>query len=254
MTVLGFTRPNKRLGDSVKEAEGLGFEVMAAPSLDIQPGDASEFQRLEDNLGKDVPVIFGSATAVEECGKHFGDRLPGLLSGCRVISIGPNTTRYLEREGITVSAVPEDFSSFGLVDMLKDDVCGRKVVIVRSDSGTDILSDGLRDSGAELVDIAAYKLTDVGLTSALMHIFIAIKRGKLDVMAFTSPMSARSFFRQMKDYYGREATMRYLDGIKVAAIGRPTAMALESLGRPADIIPERTTFHDMLLAIRDSPQ
>ena len=65
MTVLGFTRPNKRLKDSVKEAEDLGFQVMAAPSLDIQSGDDAEFDRLEANLGKDVPVIFGSATAVE---------------------------------------------------------------------------------------------------------------------------------------------------------------------------------------------
>ena len=47
MTTLGFTRPNKRLKDSVKEAEDLGFEVMAAPSLDIQSGDDAEFDRLD---------------------------------------------------------------------------------------------------------------------------------------------------------------------------------------------------------------
>ena len=251
MTVLGFTRPNKRLKDSVKEAEDLGFQVMAAPSLDIQSGDDAEFDRLEANLGKDVPVIFGSATAVEECRKHFGERLPELFGQCRVISIGPNTTKYLEREGITVSAVPEDFSSFGLVDLLKHEIRGKKVVIVRSDSGTDILSDGLKDAGAELIDIASYKLQDMGMTSALMHMFIAIKRGQMDVMAFTSPMSAKSFFNQIDDYYGKEKAREYMDGIKVAAIGRPTAMTLKAIGRPADIVPERTTFHDMLLAIKE---
>ena len=250
MTVLGFTRPSQRLKDSVKEAEELGFQVMAAPSLDIQSGDATEFERLEANLGKDVPVIFGSATAVEECRKYFGDRMSTLFEGCRVISIGPNTTKYLAKEHIKVSAVPEDFSSFGLVDLLKDEIRGRKVVIVRSDSGTDILSDGLRDAGAELVDIASYKLTDMGMTSALMHMFIAIKRGQLDVMAFTSPMSAKSFFEQIESYYGKERAREYMDSIKVAAIGRPTAMRLESLGRKPDIVPERTTFHDMLLAIK----
>lgn len=251
MTVLGFTRPSKRLKDSVKEAEELGFEVMAAPSLDIQSGDASEFERLEANLGEDVPVIFGSATSVEECRKYFGDRMATLFNGCRVISIGPNTTKYLAKEGIKVSAVPEDFSSFGLVDLLKDEIRGKKVIIVRSDSGTDILSDGLKDAGAELVDIASYKLTDMGMTSALMHMFIAIKRGQMDVMAFTSPMSAKSFFNQMDEYYGKEKARGYMDSIKVAAIGKPTAMTLKAIGRPADIVPERTTFHDMLLAIKE---
>ena len=67
MTTLGFTRPNKRLKDSVKEAEDLGFEVMAAPSLDIQSGDDAEFDRLEANLGKDVPVIFGSEIGRASC-------------------------------------------------------------------------------------------------------------------------------------------------------------------------------------------
>lgn len=251
MTVIGFTRPSKRLKDSVKEAEELGFEVMAAPSLDIQSGDASEFQRLEENLAPGVPVIFGSATAVEECRKYFGDRLAGLFTECRVISIGPNTTKYLAKEGIKVSAVPEDFSSFGLVDLLKDEIHGKKVIIVRSDSGTDILSDGLKDAGAELVDIASYKLQDMGMTSALLHMFIAIKRNEMDVMAFTSPMSAKSFFEQMESYYGKEKMEQYMASVKVAAIGKPTAMRLESLGRKPDIVPERTTFHDMLLAIKE---
>ena len=103
----------------------------------------------------------------------------------------------------------------------------------------------------ELIDIASYKLQDMGMTSALMHMFIAIKRGKMDVMAFTSPMSAKSFFNQIDEYYGKEKAREYMDEIKVAAIGRPTAMTLKAIGRPADIVPERTTFHDMLLAIKE---
>lgn len=251
MTVLGFTRPTKRLKDSVKEAEDLGFTVMAAPSLDIESGDKEEFERLEANVGEGVPVIFGSATAVEECKKYFGERLGSVFAGCRVISIGPNTSKYLEKEGIAVSDVPEDYSSFGLVELLKDDIRGKKVVIVRSDSGTDILSDGLKDAGAELVDIASYKLTEVGMNSALFHMMIAIKRGEMDVMAFTSPMSATSFFGSMEKQYGKEKAAEYMGKVKVAAIGKPTAMRLESLGRAPDIVPEKITFHDMLLAIKN---
>ncbi len=252
MTTIGFTRPGKRIKDSVKEAEELGFDVMAAPSLDIESGDESEFRRLESVVGPGIPVIFGSATAVEECKRYFGDRLTQVFSECRVISIGPNTTKYLEAAGIKVDSVPEDYCSFGLVDMLKDDVNGRTVVLVRSNCGTDILSDGLRDAGADVQDIASYKLTQVGMNSALLHMMIAIKRKEMDVMAFTSPMSASSFISSMEEYFGKEKGDELMRNVRIAAIGKPTAMRLKSLGFPPDIVPEKTTFHDMLLAIKDS--
>lgn len=252
MTVLGFTRPVQRIKDSVKEAEDLGFTVMAAPSLEIMPGDESEFERMRASLTDGCTVVFGSSTAVEQCQKRFGDGLPTMLAGRRVVSIGPATTKRLEAAGVKVDVVPGDFSSYGLVDLLKGDVSGRRVVVVRSDSGTDILSDGLVAAGADLVDIASYKLKEVGMCPALLHMYIAIKRKQMDVMAFTSPMSATSFITGIEKHYGKEAADSYLRGIKIAAIGRPTSERLASLGFPPDIVPQETTFHDMLLAIRDA--
>lgn len=252
MTVLGFTRPQQRIRDSVKEAEDMGFTVMAAPSLDILPGEDREFARLEGSLGEGVTVIFGSATAVEACTKRFGDRLPDMFAPCRVVSIGPNTTKELSKVGVRVDAEPEDYSSYGLVDMLGQDVGGKRVVIVRSDNGSDVLSDGLAAAGAEVVDIASYRLKEFGMNSALLHMMIAIKRGEMDVMAFTSPMSATTFLRSLEKQYGKDRAEEYMSGLKVAAIGRPTALRLTELGRAPDIVPERTTFHDMLLAIKES--
>ncbi len=252
MTTLGFTRPVQRIKDSVKEAEDLGFTVMAAPSLEIMPGDEAEFERMQASITDGCTVVFGSSTAVEQCQKRFGDGLPGMLAGKRVVSIGPATTKRLKAAGVDVDAVPEDFSSYGLVDLLKGDISGRRVVVVRSDSGTDILSDSLVAAGADLVDIASYKLKEVGMCPALLHMFIAIKRRQMDVMAFTSPMSASSFIKGMEDHYGKEAADGYLRGVKIAAIGRPTSERLASLGFSPDIVPQETTFHDMLLAIRDA--
>lgn len=250
MTVLGFTRPVQRIKDSVREAEELGFTVMAAPSLEILPGDDSEFDRFESSVTEGCVVVFGSATALEQCMRRFGDRFPGIVSGARIVSIGPATTKKLAEAGVEAHDVPEDYSSYGLVDLLKDDVSGRRVVVVRSDSGSDVLSDGLREAGADLVDVASYRLKEVGMCPALLHMFIAIKRGRMDVMAFTSPMSASSFVGRMEDHFGKEEALSYLRGIKIAAIGRPTKERLESLGLPPDIVPGETTFRDMLLAVK----
>ena len=112
-------------------------------------------------------------------------------------------------------------------------------------------ADGLRDAGAEVTDVAAYCLKKAGMGNGLLHMMLSIKRKHMDCMAFTSPMSAQSFFDDIRDFFGQEDADRYMrENVKVAAIGRPTAMKLESLGRKPDIVPERTTFHDMLEAIK----
>ena len=104
MTTIGFTRPSKRLPDSVKEARDLGFDVMVAPSLEILPGEDSEFKRLEESIPGSI-VVFCSSTAVEECQARFGNGLAGMVSGVKVVSIGPATTAKLKAAGIEPSAV-----------------------------------------------------------------------------------------------------------------------------------------------------
>ena len=252
MTTVGFTRPTQRIKDSIDEARAMGLDVMAAPSLEIIPGDEEEFKKLEDSVTDGCTVVFGSSTAVEQCQKFYGDRIRQVFEGARIVSIGPATTKRLESAGFTVDAVPEDYSSYGLVDLLKDEARGRRIVIVRSDSGSDVLSDGLRAAGADLVCIASYKLKEVGMCPALLHLLIAVKRGQLDCMAFTSPMSASSFIRHLEERFGKEKGDEYLRGIRIAAIGRPTSERLESLGFKPDIVPEKTTFHDMLQAVKDA--
>ena len=251
MTVIGFTRPVDRIKDSVKEAEDMGFQVMAAPSLEILPGDDSEFAKLKDSLAGGSIAVFGSATAVEQCMKHFGDSFKGMFDGARIVSIGPATSKKLESAGLKADSVPEDYSSYGLVDLLKGDVDGKRVVAIRSDSGSEVLSDGLAEAGADLVTVAAYKLKEVGMCPAILHMYISIKRGRMDVMAFTSPKSASSFISGIEKHFGKEQADGYLRQVRMAAIGRPTAEMLESLGFKPDIVPAETTFHDMLVAIKE---
>lgn len=252
MTVIGFTRPKDRIKDSVKEAEDMGFTVMAAPSLEIFTGDDEEFDKLTSSLIPGCIVIFGSATAVEQCQKRFGDSLKGMFDGMRMVSIGPATTKKLESVGLKVDSVPDDYSSYGLVDLLKDDVSGKRVVVIRSDSGSDVLSDGLIEAGADLVSVAVYKLKEVGMCPDILNMYVSIKEARIDAMAFTSPKSASSFIGGLEEHFGKEQGDKYLKQVCIAAIGRPTAEMLESLGFKPDIVPAETTFHDMLQAIKDA--
>jgi len=250
MKVLGFTRPASKLQASVSEAEALGFKVFAAPSLEIIHSDASEFMRLKESLSPGIPVVFGSTTAADHCRQEFGDDLAGLFKPCKVIAIGPGTSARLESLGVRVDIVPEDYSSYGLVEEIKSRFSPGKVILVRSDSGTEIISEGLASSGYDIIDVATYKLEAAEIGDEMKALLRAVK-DELDWMAFTSPMSASTFFDRMKEMYGNDY-LALLDSIKVAAIGRPTAEMLESLGRKPDLIPEKTTFHDLLLSIHNA--
>lgn len=247
MIRLGFTRPEERLEDAVREAEGMGFKVLSAPSMRIITGDGEEFRKARDYLssGKASFAVFGSMTAVEKCIDAYGDEFPSLFENVKVVSIGPSTEKALIDAGVRSDMMPPEYSSYGIVDMLKDKVNGKTVLLVRSDSGTRVLYEGLSEAGADVVTIATYKLDEFGVTPELSEIMDAIENRELDVMAFTSPKSARIFYTQMKDRFGNR-TSELMDSIKIAAIGDPTADAIRMFGREPEIIAAEFTFTGML--------
>ena len=249
MTVLGFTRPASKLGASVKEAESMGFTVIATPSLEVRMADGSEFRRLEESLVPGAVAVFGSTTAVDMCQAYFGERLSSVFSGHPVFAIGAKTAENLKALGIAVRELPQEYSSYGLLESFAGEFSGKRVVMVRSDSGTEVLSEGMSDLGAELVDIAAYTLVDAGVTDGTVAMMEAIRDGRMDWIAFTSPMSASVFFGHMEERFGDDGLRMMCSRVRVAAIGRPTAEELKSMGRPADLVPQRSTFRDLLEAI-----
>ncbi len=256
MTVrIAFTRPADKIDESLSLAESLGLEAMAAPSLRAMPGYDSDYLAAERDLlsGKVSFAVFGSGTAVEFCSKKWGDgRFASLFSRIPAVSIGPHTSDVLAGHGMEAAMMPQDdYSSYGVVAMLSPLVRGKGVMLVRSDSGTDILREGLSDAGAEVIEFPAYRLEKVGMTPELKAIMGALESGGLDAIAFTSPMSASSFREELEAEYGADKADRMLSSVDRAAIGRPTSERLKQLGHPPQIVPEKTTFRDMLLEIRE---
>ncbi|MDR0887782.1 MAG: uroporphyrinogen-III synthase [Candidatus Methanoplasma sp.] len=245
MTLLAFTRPANKLDESVKLAESMGFQVLAAPSLESSPGDPKEFDRFRSKIKKmKVPfVIFVSGTAVTEFRNYFGDDAAKLLNRCRVVSIGTGTTKYLGEMHIDPYE-PNEFNSDGIADLLEDVVDGRDVFIIRSDKGSNVLRERLEGYGATVDEIISYRLRSCGITPEIETIL----ESDPDVIAFTSPLSARSFFDIASDYLGNDD---FLAERYVAAIGRPTADELMDLDVDVAIVPARTTFEDLLNAIQE---
>jgi len=246
LTTLAFTRPLRRLAESVEIAKGYGFDVIAAPSLDIVHGDADSYNEIKKKLKEKVfsTAIFSSATAAEECLSEWGDELPSLFADTEVISIGPGTAKALDKMGVETSSMPSEYTSSGLVEHLSGKKDGRKVLIVHSDRGSAVLRDGLESSGFCVEELIAYTLEKH--EGGLDEMRSAILGDKVDVIAFTSRMSVESFL----DSIGLDKEMIFRKA-KAAAIGPPTKERLEEEGIRADIMPKDATFRDLLQVIKD---
>ncbi|MBR7006006.1 MAG: uroporphyrinogen-III synthase [Candidatus Methanomethylophilaceae archaeon] len=222
MTRLGFMRTTRRLVDSVKEAEAMGFTVMAAPAVTIIKGDDREFAKISDAVAAGRPVAFMTSTAVEECSDHFKDSFKAMFKGGGALAAG---------------TAAECLRHFGI-----------------SPAGED--AEGALKAGPEGdpdAEAALYKAVPAGIGSPVLHMMIAVKRGELDWLAFTSPTSADSFFGFMDSKYGVEASRAYLDdNVKVAAVDSRTAERLKALGRGPDLVASEPTFHGLLQAVKDS--
>lgn len=256
MTTLAFTRPADRIAESVKMAQEMGFDVLAAPSLEIMDGCQEDYDTVERFLveGKVDYAIFGSGTAVEKCIQRFGrDKFKELFSKPVIVAIGPTTSSVLFKLGeVEFDVMPvNDYSSYGIIDAIGKYVRGKTALLVRSDNGSDVLTKGLEESGATVIDFPSYRLKAVGMTEDLAYIMDSMDDGSVDVIAFTSPMSAESFFLFLEVRYGKSKVKDIMSNIKIAAIGRPTALKLKSLGFFVDVVPSNTTFIDMLQSIKN---
>ena len=245
MITLAFTRPLRRLDESIETAKSYGFDVVAGPSLDIIHGSKASYDRIKWKLSQRVfrTAIFSSATAVEECHAEWGDEFSGLFKGTEVIAIGPGTSKKLTGMGIIVSSIPGEYTSSGLVEHLERDADGRNVLIVHSDKGSSVLIDGLNEAGFSVEELIAYTLEKHA--GGLDAIRAAAEKDSVDVYAFTSRMSVESFL----DDIGLDKSIMFKRA-KVAAIGKPTKERLEEEGIKVEILPKEATFPCLLETIK----
>lgn len=243
MITFAFTRPARRLKNSIKIAEDAGFNVIAAPSLDIVHGKTDDYKRIEKNLSKKKYkfAIFSSATAVEECFVEWNNKFPEMFSDINIVAIGPKTASAIMDIGLSVFSIPSEYTSSGLVKhMCQTSKCN--VLLVHSDHGSPLLDNELKALGFTIDELIAYRLEKH--KGDLDEIRDAILSEKVDVFAFTSRMSVESFVDSIKI-----PIKEILKKVKVACIGEPTADKLKEYGIEVDIVPKNATFSNLIDAI-----
>ena len=123
---------------------------------------------------------------------------------------------------------------------------GVRVLLPRADIGREVIAEQLRDAGAVVTEVIAYRtILEDTQREGDPDVYGMLLEGRIDVVTFTSPSAVRNFAK----IYGAEQTADLLKNTVVATIGPVTADAARQLSIPVTVQPRTYTIPALVDAI-----
>lgn len=241
------TRAREQAGEFTEILKLYGADTVEFPTIEVAPPESWEgLDRAISHIGEYDWLVFTSVNGVV----YFLERLMARgedvrsLKGIKLCAIGPRTAKEIEKMGIRVDLMPEEYVAEAVVEQMgREELKGKKVLIPRAEIARDILPDALKEMGARVEVVTAYRTIcpkrDVGWIKKLLQ------GGEVAVITFTSSSTVRNFV----EMFGAGEARSLLEGVRVASIGPITSKTAEELGLRVDIRPEDSTIPSLAEAI-----
>jgi uroporphyrinogen-III synthase len=189
VTTLLVTRPAEQAAELVALLADRGIDAISVPTVEIaaaQPGGPLDdaIRSLEGAAWLVITSVNGAASLLARLAA-LGRALP---AGVRVAAVGPATATALEAGGMRVDHVPSRYRTVAIAEGLGD-VAGRRVVLARADAATPDLGDALRERGALVEEVVAYRTLE-GPAESRDRVREVLMR-PLDGVTFTSGSTVR---------------------------------------------------------------
>ncbi len=252
------TRTRSQQSELSEQLTAWGANVLEAPTLRVEPTRSPG--RLREAVGRflgendgEADLLLTSANAVVA----FAEALDaaGLdaraLAGVRIGVVGAVTAAALRaRLGVVADVAPESASGRALAERLIElgggGLAGRRVLLPRADTATPELPTLLRDAGARVEEVEAYRV--VPAASLPPEVAEAFAAGTIDWVTFTSSSTARNLVALL----GPDAAAR-LARCRLASIGPVTTQTLRDLGLPPAIEARTASVFALAQAIATAP-
>ena len=199
--------------------------VSFAPPADYAPLDAALRQ-----LHSFDWIIFTSANAVHAITSRFQSNRQSPPTSVeqtpspKVAVVGPATHSAAEKAGFTVSHIAKTHLGTALAEELADRLRNKSVFLPRSDRANPDLPAALRNLGARLTEVIAYRTIPPD-DSHQSRVNASID-GQADAILFFSPSAVNNFAALI----GRERLATLPNTIAIVAVGPITARALQDIG------------------------
>lgn len=227
-----------------------GAEGVVAPTIRILPAldrtpliDAIERASSYDywlfTSGNTVEIVFETMRELHLDARIFGR--------ARVAAIGPKTRAALEERGVYPDLVAKETDAEGLlaaIEASEPALRGKRFVLPRADLARDVLVRGLRERGAQIDAVDAYRIAPPDEVGAA-KIRSAFDEG-LDAILFSSAQTFRNLCAILGDGAGAEA----LREIPLFSIGRITSAAIKEAGFEVAAESAETTLESLMDTLR----
>lgn len=234
--------------------EDLGAEIIEFRTIEIvPPEDWSELDRAIDRIEEYDWLVLTSGNGVNfffgrlfEKGRDIRD-----LKGIKICAVGTKTEAAINRFGINVDLVPEEFNAEGLIDAFVSEhraqstehrLKGLKLLLPRAETAREIFPQRVRELGGEIDVVTAYRTVKPEIHGKRIKRFL--KEGKITVATFTSAATFNNFLE-----IAGEDSYSLLKDVAIAAIGPVTAKAIEKAGLQVNIMPREATIEAMVREI-----
>ena len=225
-----------------------GAIPIEAPTIRIaEPKDTSALDYAFSELGSFDWIVFTSSNGVDAFMLRLQAKCLDLqaIRDIRLCAVGPATAAQLTSPKLEVALIPKEHHSSGIVDALRKHSTGSRILLPRADLAKSDLPDALRNAGAEVCDVVAYRTIPVSSLST--DVTRAFLENRVDVVTFTSASTVTNFVKLVNATHPAE----FLGTTIVASIGPVTAKAAEQLGVKTTIIPSIHTVPALVQAMEN---
>jgi uroporphyrinogen-III synthase len=169
------------------------------------------------------------------------------LKHLRIAAIGPVTRSAITDEGLRVECTPKEYVAEAVVQSLRRNVKGKRVLIVRAAVARDVIPRELRRAGAQVDVVPAYETGIPARARAKLRVLLSRVTRRPHVITFTSSSAVRNFTHLL----GRQAHGDWLQHVALASLGPVTSATLRELKFRVAVQARSYTMPGLAAAITD---
>lgn len=241
------TRPEGKSEGLAEILGGLGARVVVEPLTRTVALGSEEYRPLEAalfRLAEYTAVILTSGEGVRRLTTQAGRNLAELIPpAVLLVAIGPATAAACRAAGRSADILPENFNAEGLVTALEASVgiAGRRFLLVRAETGRDILPTSVSDAGGRIDVVPAYRTA--ADTAAAARAAKSLAAGAVDLVVAMSGAALEALAGALAEVNLAPSAVR------VAALGPVTAARARQLGFTVALVAPRATVDSLIEAL-----
>lgn len=211
------TRARHQAGQLSEKLRALGAAVLEIPAIAIVPPESyAPLDAALRNLSQYQWLILTSANAVEALSSRRAalGLGPAAFAHLQIAAVGSATARSVRDLGLEASLTPKEYVAESLLEALGDLTRAQRVLLVRAALARDLIPHALRDRGALVEVVDAYRTVIPEESVTAIRTNWSCPGAIPDAATFTSSSTVTNF----------------LQLLRAAAIERPPAMLAVSIG------------------------